>query len=89
MIANPSDRPALAERLMKPEDVADIARVKRKTVTEWARAGRIPFTRTPGRQYRFRGADVEAFLNDPDADLASEITAQNENGPGLDRICNT
>ncbi|MER5622538.1 helix-turn-helix domain-containing protein [Streptosporangium sp. NPDC002544] len=81
MIADPSDRPALAERLMKPEEVADLVGVKPKTVTDWARAGRIPFTRTPGRQYRFRGADVEALLNDPGADLASEIAALNESGP--------
>ncbi|MEV6865421.1 helix-turn-helix domain-containing protein [Streptosporangium subroseum] len=77
MIADPSDRPALAERLMKPEEVAELVGVKIKTVTDWARAGRIPFTRTPGRQYRFRGADVEKLLND----LASEIAAPNENEP--------
>lgn len=64
MIANPSGRrPALAERLMKLEEVADLFGVETRTVAEWARTGKIRSRRTPGGQYRFLPADVEALLS--------------------------
>lgn len=62
-------RPA-RERLLTREEVAEVFNVSPRTVTEWARSGRFPSTRTPGGQYRFRESDVDAQLN-----------TQNENGP--------
>lgn len=46
--------------LLTPTDVAEIFRVKERTVTNWARDGVMPFVRTPSGRYRFRRPDVLA-----------------------------
>jgi len=78
VIVNPSPRPALAERLMKLEEVAELFGVEPRTVADWARAGKIRANRTPGGQYRFLPAAVEALLAD-DPDFA----AHNKPEPAL------
>jgi excisionase family DNA binding protein len=49
--------------LLKPEEVAEMLRVARKTVIVMARDGRIPSLRV-GRFVRFDAAEVEHWLND-------------------------
>ncbi|MGW4426399.1 helix-turn-helix domain-containing protein [Streptosporangium sp. NPDC004631] len=44
---------------MHPEEVARIYNVDPKTVTRWARAGRIRSTKTPGGQWRIYASEVE------------------------------
>jgi excisionase family DNA binding protein len=51
-----------AERLMTPAEVADTFRVDPKTVTRWARAGKLNSIRTLGGHRRFREAEVRALL---------------------------
>lgn len=46
-------QPAKPRELMTPGEVAKIFRVDPKTVTRWATAGKIGFTRTPGGHVRF------------------------------------
>lgn len=52
---------------MTTREVAKLFRVDAKTVTEWARTGLIPYTRTPGGgrngPLRFREEDVQALLD--------------------------
>lgn len=48
--------------LMKPGEVAELFDVNPKTVTRWARAGRISSVRTLGGHRRFRRAEVLAAL---------------------------
>lgn len=55
-----ASRTHAAERLMLPEEVAEIYGVDPKTVTRWARAGRIRSTKTPGGQWRIYASEVEA-----------------------------
>ncbi|MBO4271332.1 helix-turn-helix domain-containing protein [Microbispora triticiradicis] len=62
MITDPLEREALRERLLKSSEVAKFYGVTTKTLGNWIRAGRIEATRTPGGQYRVRGAAVEAQL---------------------------
>ncbi|MGW4425770.1 helix-turn-helix domain-containing protein [Streptosporangium sp. NPDC004631] len=50
------------ERLMRPQEVADIYDVDIKTVAQWIKSGRLPATRTPGGRYRVRAATVEELL---------------------------
>jgi len=50
------------ERLLKPGEVAALWNVDPKTVTRWAKAGKLSFIRTPGGQHRYREAEVMAFL---------------------------
>ncbi|YCK35205.1 helix-turn-helix domain-containing protein [Actinomadura sp. ATCC 39365] len=53
------------EPLLKPDDVATVFNVATRTVIIWAKSGRLPFVPTPGGQYRFRPADVDAMVNAP------------------------
>lgn len=50
--------------LLTPAEVAVMFRVDPKTVTRWARAGRLSAIRTIGGHRRFRAAEVERFLED-------------------------
>lgn len=51
------------ERLLTPGEVAALFHVDPKTVTRWARAGRIGSIRTPGGHRRFRESEIRALLN--------------------------
>lgn len=48
--------------LLTPGEVAELFRVDPKTVSRWAKAGRLPQTRTPGGHGRYRQSDVAALL---------------------------
>lgn len=66
------------ERLLRPEEVADMFGYQPKTVVGWAKRGLLRFIRTPGGQYRFRPADVDDLL--AMADDFDELP-QTRNGP--------
>jgi len=51
-----------AEALLTPAEVAEMFRVNPKTVTRWARAGKITSLRTLGGHRRFRESEVRALL---------------------------
>jgi len=48
--------------LLTPAQVAVMFRVNPKTVTRWARAGRISAVRTLGGHRRFRAEEIRRFL---------------------------
>jgi excisionase family DNA binding protein len=48
--------------LVTPAEVADIMRVKPRTVTLWAREGGLPSLVTPGGHRRFRRSAVAALF---------------------------
>jgi excisionase family DNA binding protein len=50
--------------LLTPSEVAVMFRVNPKTVTRWARAGKISALRTLGGHRRFRAAEIRQFLNE-------------------------
>jgi excisionase family DNA binding protein len=50
------------ERLLTPSEVAAMFRVDPKTVTRWAKAGRLASVRTLGGHRRFREAEVRGLL---------------------------
>lgn len=50
------------EELLTPSEVASLFRVNPKTVTRWARAGKLNAIRTLGGHRRFRRSEIEAFL---------------------------
>ena len=52
------------ERLLTPSEVAAIFRVDPKTVTRWAKVGKLSSIRTLGGHRRFREAEVHALLAD-------------------------
>ena len=50
------------EELLTPSEVAAMFRVNPKTVTRWARAGKISAIRTLGGHRRFRASEIRQFL---------------------------
>ena len=57
------------EELLTPAEVAAMFRVNPKTVTRWARAGKITAIRTLGGHRRFRAADVRRALAQADSSI--------------------
>lgn len=51
-----------AEPLLTPAEVASMFRVDPKTVTRWAKAGKLHAIRTLGGHRRYREAEVRALL---------------------------
>ncbi|MFZ0325502.1 MAG: BldC family transcriptional regulator [Actinomycetes bacterium] len=52
------------EALLTPAEVAALFRVDPKTVTRWAKAGKLSAIRTLGGHRRFRESEVLALLGD-------------------------
>jgi len=50
------------EELLTPREVADMFRVDPKTVTRWAKAGKLTSLRTLGGHRRYRKAEVDALM---------------------------
>ncbi|MCA1834099.1 MAG: helix-turn-helix domain-containing protein [Actinobacteria bacterium] len=48
--------------MMRPGEVALVLQVSRRTVSDWARQGRLPFIVTPGGHRRFRARDVRRLV---------------------------
>ena len=51
------------ERLLTPAEVASLFRVDPKTVTRWAKAGKLSSIRTLGGHRRYREAEVRQLLD--------------------------
>ena len=52
------------EKLLTPSEVAAIFRVDPKTVTRWAKVGKLSSIRTLGGHRRFRELEVRSLLAD-------------------------
>jgi len=52
-----------AEILLTPREVADLFGVDPKTVTRWAKAGKLTSIRTLGGHRRFRKSEVDVLRN--------------------------
>ncbi|MBA2313701.1 MAG: BldC family transcriptional regulator [Actinobacteria bacterium] len=50
------------DALLTPAEVAKLFRVDPKTVTRWAKAGKLTSIRTLGGHRRYRAAEVKRFL---------------------------
>jgi len=49
------------ENLMTIEEVADYLRVKKRTIYEWVKKGKIPAIKTVG-QWRFKRMQIDSWL---------------------------
>lgn len=61
------------QQMMTPGEVANLLRVDPKTVSRWARTGKIRAFHTPGGHHRFREEDVRALINERNGTMAVEI----------------
>jgi excisionase family DNA binding protein len=50
------------EELLTPSEVAKLFRVDPKTVTRWAKSGKLSSIRTLGGHRRYRASEVRALL---------------------------
>ncbi|MCH8611889.1 BldC family transcriptional regulator [Arsenicicoccus dermatophilus] len=50
------------EKLLTPAEVAELFRVDPKTVTRWAKAGKLNSIRTLGGHRRYRETEIRALL---------------------------
>ena len=57
-----------SDRLLTPSEVAEKFRVNPKTVTRWARAGKLNAIRTLGGHRRFRESEVNRCLEEASED---------------------
>jgi excisionase family DNA binding protein len=55
-------RIAAQERLLTPAEVASLFRVDPKTVTRWAKAGKLTSIRTLGGHRRYKESEVRQLL---------------------------
>ena len=55
-------RSVAQEVLLTPAEVAKLFRVDPKTVTRWAKAGKLTAIRTLGGHRRYRRSEVQALL---------------------------
>lgn len=51
------------EELLTPAEVAAMFRVNPKTVTRWARSGKISAIRTLGGHRRFKASEIHKYLD--------------------------
>lgn len=53
----------MEDKLLRVREVAEMFAVDPKTVTRWAKEGKLPCIRTPGGHRRYRESAVLALLN--------------------------
>lgn len=63
-----------SDHLLTPSEVAALFRVDPKTVTRWAKAGKLTSIRTLGGHRRYRASEVHALLE-------AQSPAQQQPGP--------
>jgi excisionase family DNA binding protein len=82
MTAHTSD----GEALLTPAEVAALFRVDPKTVTRWAKAGKLTSIRTLGGHRRYRASEVHSLLDRfapepaPSAEVAPVATVPAQQG---------
>ena len=65
------------ENLLTPAEVAALFRVDPKTVTRWAKAGKLTSIRTLGGHRRYKESEVKALLKTITPDKSSNQVGAN------------
>ena len=73
-----------AEALLTPGEVAALFRVDPKTVTRWARAGKLASLRTLGGHRRYRESEVRGLLGGADTEVVTGIAVVAEITGGVE-----
>jgi excisionase family DNA binding protein len=60
----PQVPPELAGAMLRTSDVAALFQVSERTISEWARRGRIPSVRTPGGHRRYPADQIRLLLDE-------------------------
>ena len=68
---------SVQEKLLTPAEVAKLFRVDPKTVTRWAKAGKLTSIRTLGGHRRYKESEVKALLKTTTPDTSSNKVGGN------------
>ncbi len=60
--------------LLRTSDVAALFQVSTRTVSEWARLGRVPCMRTPGGQWRFPAGPIRRLVSQAEQPRWEDLT---------------
>ncbi len=71
------------EKLLTPSEVATLFRVDPKTVTRWAKAGKLTSIKTLGGHRRYRESEVKALLK---STLGDSVSHGSTNQIGENRL---
>lgn len=66
------------ESLLTPAEVAALFRVDPKTVTRWAKSGKLSSIRTLGGHRRYRSSEVRALLSSATIDIEADAGSRRE-----------
>jgi excisionase family DNA binding protein len=61
----------VADELLTPAEVAALFRVDPKTVTRWAKKGKIAYVRTLGSHRRYYRSEIDRLLNSKEEEVAA------------------
>ena len=64
------------DKLLTSDEVADLLRIEQQTLQVWCSERRFPFIKMSRRDYRFRSADVQAWLDDHYVPAVSQTEQQ-------------
>jgi len=67
------------EKLLTPAEVAALFRVDPKTVTRWAKAGKLTSIRTLGGHRRYKESEVKALLKSVTPSASENTQRQGDN----------
>ena len=70
---NYSPSPSYQENLLTPSEVAALFRVDPKTVTRWAKAGKLTSIKTLGGHRRYKESEVKSLLKSISPDSPNSI----------------
>ena len=71
------------QELLRTSDVAALFQVSTRTVSEWARRGRVPCMRTPGGQWRYPAEPIHRLVEASDHSAWYERQPLNGSDPSV------
>jgi excisionase family DNA binding protein len=79
---NYSLSPSSQENLLTPSEVAALFRVDPKTVTRWAKAGKLTSIKTLGGHRRYKESEVKSLLKSITSATTGTISNSTNTNPG-------
>ncbi|MCW2878002.1 MAG: hypothetical protein JWQ95_2102, partial [Sphaerisporangium sp.] len=85
MQRNPIDLSGYKD-ILTPAEVGRIFRVDPKTVTRWAKAGKLTWFRTLGNQRRYYKSEVDTLLNGQDHGVTAQPFTWPKHSVGVETV---
>ncbi len=66
----------LGDRILRTSDVAVLFQVSERTVSDWARRGRIPLAPHPGGHLRYPAREIQSIREAAERDVVPDATSR-------------